>query len=230
MCGRYTLTADPAQLLELFGVSLNGQPPPPPRYNIAPTQPVTAVRERNVARERELTLFHWGLIPSWAKDPAIGSRMINARAETVAEKVSFRSAFKRQRCLIPSSGFYEWQRTREGKQPLFIHRADGAPFAMAGLWEQWHGPNGEEIASCTLITCAANDFMRPLHARMPVILQAEDYASWLRREEVRPKDLLPLLEPYPWQGMTFRAVSTYVNNPAHEGEACIQPPANAPGE
>jgi putative SOS response-associated peptidase YedK len=225
MCGRYRLSTHPHALYEQFALELENpdEREVPPRYNIAPTQPVLAVRQRPDGR-RELALLHWGLIPGWAKDPAIGNRMINARAETVGEKPSFRNALRRQRCLIPADGFYEWRKRGAGpKQPYDIARSDGAPFAFAGLWEHWQGPNGEEIESCAIITTAANGLMRRVHERMPVIVAPEAYGAWLAGEAERPAALAPLLAPREWPEMRATPVSTYVNNARHEGPQCIVP-------
>jgi len=194
-----------------------------PRYNIAPTQPVAVVREHTVDGGRALHHLYWGLIPSWTKDPTIGNRMINARGETVAEKPSFRTALRRRRCLILADGFYEWAAGPEGKVPHHIHRIDGRPFAFAGLWEHWMGPNGEEITSCTIITTTANAQMTAVHRRMPVILPEGEHARWLSRAETPPAKLLPLLAPRDWEGMTMHPVSTYVNNPRNEGPQCTVP-------
>jgi putative SOS response-associated peptidase YedK len=232
MCGRYRLSTHPHALYEQFALELVNpdEREIPPRYNIAPTQPVLAVRLRPDGR-RELVLLHWGLIPHWAKEPSIGNRMINARAETVAEKPSFRNALRRRRCLVPADGFYEWQKRGAGpKQPYDIAREDGAPFAFAGLWEHWQGPNGEEIESCAIVTTAANGMMRSIHDRMPVILAPEDYEAWLAGERERPADVLPLLAPRDWPGMRVRPISTFVNNARHEGSECIAPPAPAADE
>lgn len=230
MCGRYRLSTHPHALYEQFALELVNpdEREIPPRYNIAPTQPVLGVRERPDGK-RELVLLHWGLIPHWAKDPAMGQRMINARAETVAEKPSFRNAMKRRRCLVPADGFYEWQRQGKGpKQPYDIARADGAPFAFAGLWEHWQGPNGEEIESCAIVTTEANAQMRPLHHRMPVILAPEDYPAWLERRNERAQALLPLLAPRDWPEMRAVPVTPYVNNVRNEGPQCIAPAEPAP--
>src|SRR5258708_32718983 len=178
MCGRYTLAESPRKLAKRFDVPetpdlpFDGQ-----RFNIAPTQQVPIVGLGKEARE--MTLARWGLIPSWAKDSKIGNSLINARADTVAEKPAFRSAFKRRRCLIPADGFYEWKTGEKVKQPYYIHLKDGQPFAFAGLWEQWEPPEGESVRSCAIITTDANDLMRPLHHRMPVILDPKHYATWL---------------------------------------------------
>jgi putative SOS response-associated peptidase YedK len=219
MCGRFTLTSSPDQLTALFGlVELTRIEP---RYNIAPTQTVFAVRV-NQAGEREPGFFRWGLIPSWADDPAIGNRMINARSETVADKPAFRSAFRKRRCLIPASGFYEWQKTGGQKQPYHIRTRDGQPFAFAGLWERWE-KGGEPVESCTILTAEANDLMRPLHERMPVILHREDYDRWLDTGLQEPRKLVPLLVPYSGDELTAYPVSTQVNNARHDDARCVEP-------
>ncbi|MCC7353120.1 MAG: SOS response-associated peptidase, partial [Anaerolineae bacterium] len=160
---------------------------------------------------------------SWAKDPTIGSRMINARSETVAEKPSFRSAFKSRRCLVPADGFYEWQRQERGKQPFFIRMSEGTPFAIAGLWEHWQGPEGEVIESCTLLTTEANEMMRPLHDRMPVILDPKDYDLWLDPGVQKREILLPLFRPYASEAMIAYPVRPVVNSPANDSPLCIEP-------
>ncbi len=220
MCGRYTLKTPTNVLTELFEIeeypsALN------PSYNIAPTQEVAAVVEED--DKRKLEMFHWGLIPSWAKDPAIGNKMINARAETASEKPSFRSAFKKRRCLILADGFYEWQKTDSGKQPFYIHMKDGSPFAFAGLWEAWK--NGEEIRSCTIITTDANDLMNEIHHRMPVILPPENYGVWLDPDFDEKEPLMDLLKPYPSDEMEAYQVSRRVNRPANNEPSCIEPAA-----
>lgn len=225
MCGRFTLHADPEQLATLF--DLPAAPELAPRYNIAPTQPVGIVRIHPHTGVREWALVHWGLIPSWSKDPSMGARMINARSETVAEKPSFRAAYKRRRCLVAADGFYEWQRVDGRKQPYYVQVGDGGPFAIAGLWELWTSPDGGELESCTLLTTDANELMEPIHNRMPVILAPEDYAMWLGSggdDDRRTLDQLHhLLRPYPSEPMHAIPVSTYVNNPRNEGRECIQP-------
>ena len=230
MCGRYRLSTHPQALYEQFALDRVAQDGRaiPPRYNIAPTQPVVAVRLRPDGR-RELVHLHWGLIPGWAKDPAIGNRMINARAETVGEKPSFRNALRWRRCLIPADGFYEWRkRDRGSKQPYDVTRADGAPFAFAGLWEHWQGPNGEEIESCAILTTEANELMRPIHNRMPVIIAPENYDAWLALDEQKPETLAPLLASRNWPEMRATPIASYVNNVRNEGPLCIAPPP--PGE
>ena len=221
MCGRLNVHDLADAVMFLFGLS--DVPSGAPRYNIAPTQPLGAVRVKNAQGEKELVMLHWGLIPGWAKDPSIGNRMFNARAETIAEKPSFRNALRRRRCLIPAHGFYEWQRRDETRQPYHIRRADGAPFAMAGIWEHWMAPDGSEISSCAIITTAANALMAGLHHRMPVILPAEEYPLWLDPAEGRPEKLLPLLASRDWEDLRAVPVSTYVNNSRNEGPQCVEP-------
>ena len=224
MCGRFTLHT-PASVLATF-FNLPETPVLVPRYNIAPTQPVAIVRAPAGPNQREWALVRWGLIPSWAKDPSIGARMINARAETVAEKPSFRAPFKRRRCLVPADGFYEWRKVGKGKQPYYIHMQDGGPFAIAGLWEHWQGADGSELQTCTLLTTEPNDLLAPIHNRMPVIIAPEDYDEWLDVSSEGPGFLSllhHLLRPYPARAMDVYPVSTYVNNARNEGEACIAP-------
>ncbi len=225
MCGRFTLYASPTEISTLF--ELSEDPTLVPRYNVAPTQPVGLVRMDAQSNERTWALALWGLIPSWAKDPSIGSRMINARAETVAEKPSFRAAFKRRRCLVPVSGFYEWEKVGKRKQPHYITAQSGDPLAIAGLWEYWEGADGSALESCTLLTTDANQFMAPLHHRMPVFVVPEDFEQWLGsgKEDDRQtlSELHHLLRPAPEDLLTARPVSTYVNRPQNEGETCIAP-------
>ncbi|NLG74136.1 MAG: SOS response-associated peptidase [Chloroflexi bacterium] len=221
MCGRYTLTLDSTQIQKTFpwltvpeGVE--------PRYNIAPTQPVAVVP--NDGRNR-LDFFTWGLIPSWAKDPSIGNRLINARAETLTEKPSFRSAFRRRRCLVLADGFYEWRQIpgQKGKVPMYIQMKDRELFAFAGLWEHWNAPDGSHILSCTIITTSPNPLMEEIHNRMPVILPKEGYSLWLSPDEEDPQMLSELLRPYPHEEMMAYPVSTMVNSPANESPECIVP-------
>jgi putative SOS response-associated peptidase YedK len=217
MCGRFSLHTDGAALAEQFG--LPEVPALEPRYNIAPTQPVLVVRQEDGARR--LRAVQWGLVPSWADDPAMGAKLINARGETVAEKPSFRSAFARRRCLVPADGFYEWQASGKGrpKQPYYIRMEDERPFAFAGLWEYWEGAEGA-LETCTIITTEPNDLLRPLHNRMPVILPAADYAQWLDPDTPRGP-LGALLRPYPPEEMSAYPVRRTVNNARHEGPECI---------
>ena len=224
MCGRFTLTATGEELAEEF--DLPHAPALAPRYNIAPTQPVVAVRLHPETAVRELEFFHWGLIPHWAKDPNIGSRMINARGETVAEKPSFRAAFRYRRCIIPASGFYEWRKENGHKQPYYIYHTEGRVLALAGLWEHWQGADGSEIESCTIITTRPNERIGELHDRMPVVLQPEDYSTWLSGNGRHQSDLQHLLRSAPEGLLDAHPVSTYVNRPANEGPECVAPLAD----
>jgi len=221
MCGRFTLFESDKILSKEFGVS--GFPPRSPHYNIAPSQPVAAVRVAPAGTGRELALLRWGLIPSWSKDPAIGNRLINARAETAREKPSFRNAFRRHRCLIPTNGFYEWQRRERGKQPYFVRMRDERPFAFAGLWDRWESPDKGVIETCTILTTAANAVLAPIHDRMPVILPPAEYTRWLDPSLLNTDSLAPLLVPFPPEEMLAFPVSPRVNTPAVDDEKCITP-------
>ena len=217
MCGRYTLAAPVNELVEQFDIdeypsSITTS------YNIAPTQEVAAVIAED--EKRKLEMLRWGLVPAWADDPSIGNRMINARSETVAEKPSFRKAFKDRRCLILSDGFYEWRRTPDGKQPYYIHMKDGSPFAFAGLWESWR--DAQEIRSCTIITTEANELVGDIHNRMPVILAPEDYSLWLDPDFKEREALTSLLRPYPNDAMEAYPVSRRVNSPSNNVPDCIE--------
>jgi len=196
-----------------------------PRFNIAPSQPIAAVRLQETDQKRELAMLRWGLIPSWADDARIGHRMINARAETVAEKPSFRTAFKRRRCLILSDGYYEWQRRGQGlpKQPYLIEMKTQAAFAMAGIWDVWHDPQGSVVESCSILTTAANDLTKSIHDRMPVILEPANYELWLNVPSDNREALESLLGPYPSMELNVYPVSTLVNSPQHDSLQCIQP-------
>lgn len=226
MCGRYNLRTTASEFAEFFAVHVAPeQEPLLLRYNIAPTQDVLAVRMG--PEGRETAALRWGLIPSWADDPKIGNRMINARADGVASKPSFRAAFKRRRCLIPASGFYEWQARDRRKQPFHIAPDGGGLMAFAGLWEHW-ARNGElPIESCTIITTDANRALSSLHDRMPVILTPAEYDDWLA--ESTPRDRLErLLRPAPEDFLDFVPVSTAVNNVRHTGPDCVTPLSQAP--
>ena len=220
MCGRFNLQASAAELVEIFELSL--VPQLQPHFNIAPGQPVLAIRETGEGREP--VDLRWGLVPSWSRDPAIGSRMINARGETVATKPAFRSAFRRRRCLIPANGFYEWQKTgNRTKQPFHIGMRDGRPFAFAGLWEHWEAGDGSLVDSCTIITTDANARLADIHHRMPVILGADDYGRWLHPELQDPEALQSLLVPYADDEMHVYPVSTVVNNSRNNSTRCVDP-------
>jgi len=221
MCGRFTLFEADKVLSKEFGVS--GVPLLSPRYNIAPSQAVAAVRASPAGAGRELALLRWGLIPSWSKDPAIGNRLINARAETVREKPSFRNAFRRHRCLIPASGFYEWLRQERGKQPYYVRMRDARIFAFAGLWDRWESPEKGVIETCTILTTSANAVLAPIHDRMPVILPPGKYDRWLDPALKDPDSLAPLLVPFPPEEMLTFPVSPRVNAPTVDDERCIAP-------
>ena len=284
MCGRFTLRASARVIAEQFG--LFELPPFAARFNIAPTQLVPVIRqcEKGVGsllperpdgghrREalvvaqktpdpffRELVWLRWGLVPGWAQDPTIGNRLINARAETAAEKPAFRAALRRRRCLIAADGFYEWQRAGRTKQPYFIRLRNDQPFAFAGLWEAWEGEaekgsgpicaqhpegghqpkvgrgkldltpfplsHGSRLETCTLLTTEPNDLLRPIHDRMPVIVAPDDYRRWLDPAVEDPRQLAPLLVPYPSEPMEAYPVGGLVNNPTHESPRCIEPTA-----
>ena len=221
MCGRFTLTVDPDELQQQFGLS---QPPPAelgPRFNIAPSQAVAVVANN---AERTLELFQWGLIPSWAKDPKIGNKLINARAETLPEKPSFRAALKRRRCLVLADGFYEWKKEAAGgKTPMFIRMQDGRPFAFAGLWETWQSPDGSLLKTCTIITTEPNQLMAGIHNRMPAILPPAAYDQWLTAGELPTPEAMSLLKPYDPAQMQAMPVSPRVNSPAVDTPELIQP-------
>lgn len=221
MCGRFALQKPTDVLRLLFG--LEGSPEWPSRFNIAPTQAILAVRpgagedigELNTG-PTSICLLRWGLIPGWSKDPSIASSLINARAETIAFKPSFRAAYQRRRCLIPVSGFYEWKKIGAAKQPYKITMADGAPFALAGIWERWQGADGSDVDTCSIITCVANDDVAHLHGRMPVILNAPDYEPWMREAgRAASKFLRPFKGPVP---LVTAPVSLKVNNVRNDGE------------
>ena len=219
MCGRFVLMSPGRDLAERF--RLDEEPVLEPRYNIAPTQLVATVRLAPEIGRRQLAQLKWGLVPSWAKDPSKGSRLINARAESAADKPSFRAAFKYRRCLIPADGFYEWKKCSGKRQPYLVSMADGKTFAFAGLWEQWKGSPGEVVESCTILTTDANELVTPLHDRMPAILRPEDYDQWLDITMVKPELLVTLLRPYPSGEMKVRAVSPTVNKSNIEGSELI---------
>jgi putative SOS response-associated peptidase YedK len=221
MCGRFALTVDPADLQDAFPeFSFPAQAAP--RYNIAPSQPILALPNDGT---NQADFFAWGLIPSWAKDPSIGNRMINARAETLAEKPAFRSAYKYHRCLIFADGFFEWQ-ARPGsksKAPHFIRLKSGAPFAFAGLWELWQPVDGSEVRTAAIITTEPNDLMASIHNRMPVILQPNTYSQWLDPAPQSPNRLQNLLVPFPAGEMEAYPISTLVNSPGNDRAECLLP-------
>lgn len=217
MCGRFTLTIPAAEWAALFDVPV---PDVEPRYNIAPSQEIAAVRAPSAESVgRELAWLEWGFVPRWAREP-IG-RPINARSETVVEKPTFRDSFRDRRCLVAADGFYEWQKGRF-KQPYWIRLADERPFAFAALWDRWTGPGGAPLETCTILTTEANERLRPLHDRMPVILDREQHEDWLSPETPGER-LHELLRPLPSHRIRYRAVSTRVNRPEHDDVTCIEP-------
>jgi putative SOS response-associated peptidase YedK len=217
MCGRYVITSPPESIRRVFGYE--DKPNFPPRYNVAPTQPVPVVRlERGM---RRFALARWGLIPSWVKDPKQFALLINARAEGIAEKPSFRAAMKRRRCLIPADGFYEWQKTAKAKRPFFIHPRRAGPIAFAGLWETWSDRDGGEIDTAAIVTCPANLTLAPIHGRMPVILSPYAFDLWLDAEKVDAAVAAALLVPAPDSLLAAREISTRVNNVRNDGPELV---------
>jgi putative SOS response-associated peptidase YedK len=220
MCGRFTLSLNAEDLQAAFP-EIELPPQYAPRYNIAPSQPVAAIA-LNALGKPVLQHFLWGLVPVWAKDVSIANKLINARAETLAEKPSFRTAFKKRRCLVLADGFYEWQSlpNSKSKTPMYIQMQDGSPFTIAGLWESWKSPEGDQLQTCTLITTTPNSLMAEIHNRMPVIIPAERRADWLSPTSTS-LTLEPLLSPYPAHAMQAYPVSPYVNSPFNEGARCV---------
>ena len=232
MCGRFTLRTPPRQIAQHFG--LDEVPDLPPRYNIAPSQTVAAVRAAH--GRRELAMLQWGLVPAFADDPKIGNRLINARCESVDTKPMFRSVFQRRRCLVVADGFYEWRQERKQKQPYRFTLQDGGVFAFAGLWERWRKPRAREgqgsdaagdtpIETFTIIVTEANDLVGKIHNRMPVILKQTDEQRWLDPRRRDLKELVDLLAPYPADAMAAYPVSPLVNSVANDVPECIEPAA-----
>lgn len=221
MCGRFVSKAKKEEIEREFKVEIGSSDLTVPRYNIAPTQFIAAVTEGETSRE--VSLFKWGLVPHWAKDESIGSKLINARAETLSEKPSFRDAFRSRRCIIPASGFYEWQKTAKGaKQPFYFYLKEKEVFGFAGLWEEWlDKQTGELTETCTIITTEANEVLKPVHDRMPVILKADDYNFWLDEKIKDTSELQNLLVPFDAAKMDSHAVSRSINNPAADSEELI---------
>jgi putative SOS response-associated peptidase YedK len=221
MCGRFAFSLDLTALGEAFPW-LEPVTELQSSYNIAPTQAVPVVPNDGSAA---IKLFRWGLVPPWADDPSMGNRMINARAETLAEKPSFRNAFRRRRCLILAAGFFEWRKDKGGgKTPMFVRLKSGLPFAFAGLWERWSSKEtGEELLSCTIVTCEPNPLIAEFHHRMPVILPPEVHLAWIDPRERQPQELAGLLAPYPAEEMEAYPVSKAVNNPRNNSPQCILP-------
>jgi putative SOS response-associated peptidase YedK len=221
MCGRYVITSTPDAIRRLFGYL--EQPNFPPRYNVAPTQPIPVVHLDG--DQRHFRLMRWGLIPSWVKDPKGFTLLINARAESATEKPAFRNAMKRRRCLIPADGFYEWKPDSARKRPYFIHMKGGAPFAFAGLWETWTGPNGEEMDTAAIVTTDASPDIAHIHHRMPVMLEPDAFQLWLDCANVDAAIAQSLLAPLPPGRLDAHEISTAVNRVANDSSALIEPSA-----
>jgi putative SOS response-associated peptidase YedK len=220
MCGRYTIKTLPQAMIDAFGPLFGSAPDLSPRYNVAPSQPVPVVRMCD--QGRQLQMMRWGLTPSWAADPAAGPKPINARSETVATSPAFRLPFQRRRCLLPADGFYEWKiLDSKTKQPYYIHRKDNAPFAFAGIWDRWDKAE-PPIESCAILTTHPNHLMESIHNRMPVILQPENYSTWLNPKTPQI-ELLPLLTPCPDTELEAYPITKKVNNPRFDGPDCLQP-------
>lgn len=220
MCGRFTSHIPPHLIIELFG--LPEHPTVSARYNIAPTQMVPVIR-RQADGQNRLDHLRWGLIPSWSKDPSVGSKMINARSETVAEKPAFKEAIRRRRCLVPASSFYEWKKNGKEKVPHCIRFKNGSPMVFAGIWDRWRSPEGEVVESCAILTTAANTLVARLHDRMPVILPPEDWEVWLDRTACDPAQLVRLYRPSCADQMEAFAVSALVNSVKNDAEDLIAP-------
>jgi putative SOS response-associated peptidase YedK len=220
MCGRFALYSPLPEIVETFHIQeVCAQFEP--SYNVAPTHEVAVVVKREAGNV--LQTMTWGLIPFWAKDPKIGSRMINARVETLSQKPSFKRPLKTQRCLIVADGFFEWAKTGQAKVPMFIRPKSKQPFGFAGLYDVWQSPAGETVTSCTIITTHANDFMQPIHSRMPLILANAEQADWLDLATPNIDEWLSGLHPYPSHELEAYQVSRQVNSPAHNNIDCVQP-------
>ncbi len=225
MCGRFAFFSKGEVLATLYGVVL--PEPLPPRYNVAPSAPVLVVREEE-GRGRVADHLSWGLLPSWSRDPAPSRRFINARAESAAEKPAFRASFRRRRCVVPASGFYEWRKEGALKTPWFFRPKGGEePFSLGALWDVWHGPDGEELATVAILTTASNEAVSPVHDRMPVLVAPADLPLWLDRKVEDPARVAPLLRPYPAEAMEGYAVSHRVNDPGRDDPSCVAPSGDA---
>lgn len=219
MCGRFVTIIPPEELAKIFG--LIEAPKLEPRYNVAPTQNVGVIRYCDDASHNRFDVLKWGLVPSWSKDLSFGSHLINARSETVAEKPTFRHAIKYRRCIIPTSGFYEWDHSGGKKQPFYIQLANHSPMCFAGLWESWKAPDGSELETFAILTTAANKLVEPIHDRMPVILSPDTFTLWLNHNMHDPDQLIPLYVPFPATEMNAYKVPDLVNNPRFDSPACI---------
>ncbi len=220
MCGRFSLSKPKKVKAKDLKIKQEEVDLLKSRYNIAPSNNIAAILNE---KDRHIEPLRWGLIPSWSKDESIGQRMINARAETLSEKPSFKGLLNKHRCLILADGFFEWAEATQGKQPYFIHLKSNEPFAFAGLWSHWKSPEGKEIKTCTIVTCAPNALMEKIHNRMPVILDGGARDAWLDPENEAGSDLTKLLRPYPENEMEAYPVSKIVNSPQNDSEACLKP-------
>jgi putative SOS response-associated peptidase YedK len=220
MCGRFVLENTPEQIMKVY--RLSSLPDLSPRYNVAPGQQIAVVRQHN-GGDRELAFLQWGLVPPWAKDPAIGYKMINARSETVQEKPSFKQALQARRCIIPVSGFYEWEKSGRDRIPHYIHLRGGDVMSLAGLWERWKSPEGVELQTCTILTTSANSLIKKLHDRMPVILHREEFGLWLNKDIDDVKQLAELFHPYPSDQLAEYVVAKEVNSPGNDSPRLIAP-------
>lgn len=226
MCGRFVSASPPDEIARYFGAERTRDALLEPSYNVAPTDDIYVVRQSGTSRRLEA--FHWGLVPFWAKDPSVGNRMINARAEGLADKGAYRSAFRDRRCLVPADGFYEWRKIegRRQKQPYFVHRPDDEPMAFAGLWERWRGPDRESdemLRSCTIVTTSANDTMAPIHDRMPVVLPPSAWDQWLDPDGHDTAGLGALLVPAPSTFTVVHPVGPDVGNVGNDGPQLVEP-------
>ena len=222
MCGRYSLAWDTQEIERHFAITV-AMPKLEPRYNIAPSQPALIVHDDRDREGRRIGRYvQWGLVPFWAKEPAIGNRMINARGETIASKPAYKAATKYRRCLVPASGFYEWAKVNRAKQPFYFRYEQARPLAMAGLYEHWQDENGNELETCTIITTQANALLADIHDRMPVLIQPEDYNHWLSTKLEQPDALADLLKPADPNLMIRYPVSRRVNSPSNDDAALIE--------
>lgn len=221
MCGRFTLTTPGETLAEAFG--LDEPPELPPRYNIAPTQPIAVVRRIPAGAPKSMSLLRWGLVPAWSKEPRGRTLLINARAESLTDKSAFREPFERRRCLIPADGFYEWRHVNGAKEAFLVRKADGRPFALAGLWEPPAGRQSGVEGTCTIVTTEPNERLREIHDRMPVILEPEEWNRWLDPDLRRVGVLRPLLRPCAPESLTVTRVGSAVNNAGYESPDCAEP-------
>lgn len=220
MCGRFVLEYPPEKLQEAF--SLVTVPDLRPRYNIAPTQQVAIIRKHN-NDQNELARLKWGLVPSWAKNPAIGSKLINARSETLADKPSFKHAFRYRRCVIPATGFYEWEKKEGQKVPHYFYCKQNKLMILAGIWDSWASPDGSYLESCAILTTEGNSIIQPFHHRMPVILDDKAVERWLKCDSFNKTELLGLLRPFPSEYMAEHVVSQNVNSPKNDNPECVLP-------